>query len=219
MLLDELSIHNIQLWEVVFDEVNRLEAMLSHQLSVDEKNRANHFHFARDRRAYVIIHGVLRCILGHYLRCDPKVIKFTFNLYGKPFVEGISFNISYTQDAGILAFTDKLSIGIDIERVDNSIITDALLNQVLSHRERIAYQNSSDPMQLFFEIWTRKEAYIKALGTGLSIPIKSFVALNQSINDYYFHSINISVINHVANVAVNDSETQISTYSVNKLFT
>jgi 4'-phosphopantetheinyl transferase len=149
-------------------------------LSVPERRRAERFHFDRDRCHFVIARGILRNILSRYLRSTPAQISFTYNQYGKPALsatkDGLHFNVSHSHGAALYAFTRACQLGIDLELLRDDFASLEIARRFFSAAEVsvLRSQQASQQTQAFFNCWTRKEAYIKALGEGLSHPLDRF---------------------------------------------
>lgn len=146
-------------------------------LSIAEIQKAAKFHFEADQTRYVISHGVLRQILAKYIMCSPNEISYSLNAYGKPELAyphepTIHFNLSHSHQLGALAIAMH-PVGIDIEQLQPLEDYLALAKHFLSLRELHDFQNfaPSEKQFAFFRAWTQKEAYIKAIGMGLSYPI------------------------------------------------
>jgi len=150
-------------------------------LSADELTRANRFYFEKDRNHFTVARGLLRILLGRYLTIAPEQLRFSYNQYGKPSLDlaaataMLQFNISHSQDFALLAFTYDRSVGVDIEYM-RVIEYEQLAKHSFSPHEQAALQ--ALPLSLrqegFYNCWARKEAYIKARGKGLSLPLDSF---------------------------------------------
>ena len=170
----------VHVWRAALDrddsEVERLWAALT----PDERERAQRFHFDRDRRRFVVARGVLREILGHSLALAPALIRFAYNEYGKPSLredaDGLRFNASHSAGAALYACTSGREVGVDIELLRDDFASFEVAERFFSPAE--VRSLGSLPAHLrtqgFFNCWTRKEAYIKALGKGLSHPLDSF---------------------------------------------
>jgi 4'-phosphopantetheinyl transferase len=149
-------------------------------LSADERARADRFAFEKDRRRFVVGRGALRRILASYVGGRPDEIRFAYGEHGKPMlansseVEGIQFNASGSGDLAVCAVTIGKRLGIDIE-LCRPIADEVFVEQCLAPEERDAYfALSSDQRPAFFyRIWTLKEAYLKATGVGLSVPMSA----------------------------------------------
>jgi 4'-phosphopantetheinyl transferase len=143
-------------------------------LSREEKERAAGFRFATDRRRYVCMHGILRTLLSSHLDADAAGIVFRTNEYGKPCVlNGCEFNISYSAGRGLIGLA-RVPIGVDIELVDPEKITPEMIEEVFGAGERESFFSDSAPVDVpaFFRGWVRKESVVKAMGTGVSYPLR-----------------------------------------------
>ncbi len=145
-------------------------------LSKDELTRVQEFRRDQTRQSFILVRWLLRSLLGHYLDRSPKEIALDYNDYGKPLVQGISFNLSHTERYAIYAFARRGQIGIDIEHLRPVRDFRGMAEKIMSETE-LAQLFSFPPevqVQAFFNAWTRKEAIIKAIGKGLAFPLKSF---------------------------------------------
>jgi len=149
-------------------------------LATDEVVRAARFRFKKDRDHFVIRRGLLRVILGCYLGIPPKKVEFTYNPFGKPAVsinpEGFRFNLCHSGGLALIAVTRRGEIGVDLERVRDDVEIDELSEGLFSEIEHDILRSLPPKVRLqaFFNCWTRKEAYLKARGEGLSFPLKQF---------------------------------------------
>ncbi len=147
-------------------------------LSAEERDRAGQFRFDRHRRRYVARRGILRELIGSYLDCDPAGVAFVHNAYGKPAVaqSDLRFNLSHSHGMALYAFCRHAEVGCDIERRDPKFAAEQIPERFFSPDEVRALRSLllHDQTQAFFNCWTRKEAYIKAVGHGLSIALDSF---------------------------------------------
>lgn len=148
-------------------------------LSSDEQERARRFRVERPRDEFVLTRGTLRCLLAQYLGIIPPEVRFSYAVQGKPALEGEStlcFNVSHTDGLALMAFVKRRAIGVDVEKLDRKIEAERLAERFFSERECQALRPlRRDELQAaFFRCWTRKEAYIKAKGSGLSLPLHQF---------------------------------------------
>ena len=178
----ELARGEIHVWSasLVTDEVTlrSLEATLVDE----ERERARRFIFERDRDRYVAARGILRDLLGQYLRCAPQSVEFVYGPHGKPALAGaalrpaICFNLSHSHGLAVVAIGREQEVGIDVELIRAEFASEAIAKRYFSAKE--IDELSRLPAELrtegFFLCWTRKEAYIKAKGDGLRIPLDSF---------------------------------------------
>jgi 4'-phosphopantetheinyl transferase len=158
--------------------LRRLEA----HLSPDERSRAERFHFDRDRDRFVGARGILRELLGSYLNRDPAELELSYGPQGKPAVrnndpqERIQFNLSHSHDLAVYAFARNRELGIDVEPIRPEFAGENIAERHFSAREVDEWHGLPSELrsEAFFLCWTRKEAYVKARGEGLQIPLASF---------------------------------------------
>ena len=148
-------------------------------LAEDERARAARFRNPLHGAHYTVGRGVLRMLLGRYLRRQPPDIHFSYSEYGKPFIKdgaALRFNLSHSQELALYAFTLQREIGIDIEYLRAVPARDQIAEQFFSPNEIEVLRALPAAQQDtgFFNCWTRKEAYIKAHGEGLSLPLHQF---------------------------------------------
>jgi 4'-phosphopantetheinyl transferase len=149
-------------------------------LSPEETERAERFRFDRHRRAFVLGRAALRALLGSYLDIAPDAVRFEFGPQGKPRLAGTSsplqFNASNSGHLAAYAFTAGCEIGVDLEQHRAMLDLENIARRFFSPEEtaELLELPASEKTAAFFRCWTRKEAFIKALGGGLSIPLDSF---------------------------------------------
>lgn len=150
-------------------------------LNADEQAKAARYYQTTDRQRYVLQHSLLRLLLGRYLSIDPTGLSFTVNANKKPYLNGITqscyFNISHSGDEMLLAVGDK-ELGIDIEQINTHFEYRDIAAQYFSGEELEFINASANPAQAFFLLWTRKEALLKACGTGIDDNLPLMPALN-----------------------------------------
>jgi len=151
-------------------------------LSPQELQQANRFKFSHDRQLYVSAHVFLRETLSQYASINPDDWHFDKNVYGKPYIDnkeynGLRFNLSHTQGLVACVISYKRSVGIDVEKRRPLNDLEQLSQQVFSDQEMtdlLSIDCKQERISRFFTYWTLKEAYIKARGLGLSLPLKEF---------------------------------------------
>lgn len=145
-------------------------------LSPEERGRAARFRFDRDRAHFSVCRGTLRRLLGEALSLAPERIEFSYGAHGKPETAGINFNVSHSGGFALIAISKRRVVGVDIERMDRSFADDRIPERFFSPGEVLALRAlpQGDQLEAFFRIWTRKEAYLKACGLGLSLALDSF---------------------------------------------
>ena len=155
---------------------------LEDTLAVDERARAERFYFQKHREHFIAGRGLLRNILSRYLDREPDQLRFRYNSYGKPDLtedtgaEGLCFNLSHSHGIALYALTRGREIGVDIEYFRPDVETEKLAERFFSPREAAVLRSLPEHLRKegFFNCWTRKEAYIKAEGKGMSIPLSAF---------------------------------------------
>jgi 4'-phosphopantetheinyl transferase len=174
---------DVHVWQVALDQPDEGIAQFRATLSVDERARADRFHFDRDRRRYVVARGVLRAIIGRYLDVPPEILAFDYGPQGKPRLSPASdqiplhFNVTHAQELALYAITSAYELGIDVEYTLRPVMNiDQLAGRFFSANENAVYRTlpAVDRRMAFFRCWTRKEAFIKAVGEGLSHPLDRF---------------------------------------------
>lgn len=170
-----LNAGEVHVWLAQLNEENAAE--LERVISDDERARAERFRFELHKKQFVAARGALRIILGKYLKTSPRQLRFKYNKYGKPSIDGeftsaIKFNLSHSDGLALYAFGRDREIGIDLERIRASFADEGLAAQCLTPLETARFRTLSGRERdlFFFDCWTRKEAFLKACGNGLSSP-------------------------------------------------
>ncbi len=151
-------------------------------LTGDERERAGRFHFQRDSSAFAISRGLLRTLAGRYLDAPPERLRFDYTPYGKPYLAGqfagspLRFNLSHAHELVLYAFTSGAEVGVDVEYLRPELAGAEIAERFFSPREVEALLTLpvEGRTEAFFRCWTRKEAFIKAVGQGLSFPLDQF---------------------------------------------
>lgn len=150
-------------------------------LSRDEHERAARFHFERDRQHFKASRSALRIILGRYLSLPPESLEFGQTEYGKPFLTdlkaaGVLFNLSHSGEVALIAVAREREVGVDVEFMRADFATNEVAEHFFSVAEIYTLSGLEPHLrtQAFFSCWTRKEAYVKARGEGLSMPLDVF---------------------------------------------
>ncbi|MFQ5660531.1 MAG: 4'-phosphopantetheinyl transferase family protein [Gammaproteobacteria bacterium] len=178
----ELSRGFVDIWRTKLDLPKQEIAAYLSLLSPDEVKRASCFKVKRKYREYVITRGLLRRVLGDTLRADPKGFLFEYAEHEKPFLKedwgggAVSFNVSHSHNQAVIAVTLDRTIGIDIEKIRQNVDFNKLANRFFSVKEFKSlkrFQEQHLP-RAFFACWTRKEAFVKALGDGISFGLSEF---------------------------------------------
>jgi len=147
-------------------------------LTVEDTKRADRFKFAKHRNSFIVAHGKQSFILAKYINQQPQEIQFIQNKYGKPFISNnpLFFNLSHSGNFGLLAINKEFEVGVDIEYIRPDFADLKIARRFFSDNE-VKELLSLPPKQRkqgFFNCWSRKEAYIKGQGKGLSIPLHQF---------------------------------------------
>jgi 4'-phosphopantetheinyl transferase len=167
----------VDVWCVRLGGRGAASQMLADLLSATERKRAASFHAEEHRQKFAISRGVLRFLLGHYLGVEARSLEFEYAAHGKPFVAeaGIHFNVAHSGEMALFA-VGGLEVGIDIEKVRPLADLMSVAGRFFSEAEArdLASLSGEARSRAFHHCWARKEAYIKALGIGLSLPLESF---------------------------------------------
>jgi 4'-phosphopantetheinyl transferase len=172
----------VHVWRAALDVSPETLGRLAGHLAEEERARAARFVFPRDRDRFIVARGVLREILGRYLELPPTEVRFFYGESGKPELapdlsgSRLRFNLAHSRDLALYAFTRGQEVGVDVEFVRPELATEEIAERFFSQREAAALRAlpPSEQPRAFFRCWTRKEAYIKARGKGLSIPLGTF---------------------------------------------
>ena len=166
-----LNDSSMEIWSIDLRSYAPEECFLTSFLDQDEIKKANRFKFKHLKKNYILSHGILRKLLSSYLLISPEDISFSYGPFGKPYLsnKAIHFNMSHSQDRAIYVFSLKKTVGIDIEYIKPTLSIEDLPLAVLSkqEQEKIAELPLHEQKIAFYKKWTQKEAYLKAIGTGL----------------------------------------------------
>lgn len=202
----ELGANEVHVWRISLDCDPVVRSRLEGTLAADELARADRFFSQVDRNHFVVARGFLRELLGTYLRLAPSKIQFYYGHNGKPALNvethspPLQFNLSHSGGLAVCAFSIERRLGVDVELVRPQIAAEDIAVRYFSPRELAELRKLPQVMQAegFFSCWTRKEAYVKAHGAGLTIPLESFaVSLapedpvelqSQDSNEWSMHS-------------------------------
>ena len=177
-----LPFDEVHVWRAKLDHPDRLLDKLSSVLSPDEKERANRFQYDRDKRRFIASRAILRIILSRYSGVNARRLDFEYGTHGKPSLKRrtdimipLCFSSSRSHNLSLFAVTLNQEIGIDTEYIRPVSYRDEIVNRYFTTGERIIYSRlAPDQKQpAFFNGWTRKEAYLKAIGVGLNQPLRT----------------------------------------------
>ncbi|MCD6039743.1 MAG: sfp [Gammaproteobacteria bacterium] len=169
----------VHLWLIKISDFILDESSLLSLLSPDEVERAMRFHFPLHRQQFIITRGLLRKTLSRYTGSAAKEIAFIYGPQGKPFLkdnsDDLQFNVSHSADLAVFAVTTQQNIGVDIEKIEPPFKED-VARRFFSQKEytQLLSLTDEDQIKVFFQIWAKKEALIKALGQGLWTSLSSF---------------------------------------------
>jgi 4'-phosphopantetheinyl transferase len=174
--------NDVHVWRASLESAVREAPHLTRILSEDELQRASRFHFARDRAQFIFARATLRTILSSYLSIEPARIRFDYGSHGKPGLldpptsGAVCFNVSHCNALALYAVTRNRRVGIDVERLIYNFPYEDIAARFFSPHENIELSEMppEKKCRAFFSCWTRKEAYVKARGEGLSIPLHGF---------------------------------------------
>lgn len=179
-----VSDEDVGVWRIGLDADEGTLADLAGCLDAAEQARAAAFHFARDRRRFIVSHAATRHILARYLDVTAAAVRFTHGARGKPrlappfHTSGLHFNLSHAGELALLAVAQGRPVGVDVEHIRPLPDALSLAETFFAPAETAQLRPLlGTPLgeRLFFTCWTRKEAFIKATGDGLSRPLASFV--------------------------------------------
>jgi 4'-phosphopantetheinyl transferase len=174
----ESLVDAVEVWRGSLDHADSVVARLRRLLSPDELARADRFHFERDRRRYIAGRGQLRVLLSRRLGLAARHIRLIYGAYDKPHLPGgeLWFNVSHSGPVVLFALTTVDEVGIDVELDDGDFARDRIAERFFSRAEVAVLRSlpADQQARAFLTCWTRKEAFIKARGDGLSLPLDSF---------------------------------------------
>ncbi len=171
---------DVHVWSALLDSPGETLQLLVQTLDSDERKRADRFYFEQDRTRFVVSHGLLRIILASYLNIEPDKLQFSYTSNGKPYLiqkfndKELQFSLAHSHELALFALTFDRRIGVDIEKIYNFAETDQLANRILSRQEKaeLRKHHPNEKLETLFRYWTCKEAYAKATGEGLALPVE-----------------------------------------------
>lgn len=190
-----LPVGQVHVWRADVAQHTSALSELGSILSPAEQERADRFYFAADRARFVVAHGLLRMLLGRYLRESPRTLQFLDNPHGKPALApssdqaALRFNLSHSQGLVLYAVARGRDVGVDVEQIRLVADFERIAEQFFSPAERTELKTLRTECKLdgFFGLWTLKEAYVKARGQGLSVPLHDFsVSLQPDASGNFF---------------------------------
>ena len=226
-------VNRVDIWKVDLNQATT-EAPGASILSIDEQERAARSHFEKDRIHFSRCRSALRNLLAAYLAMPPDEIHFDYQANGKPQLaveqnpNALQFNVSHSGGLALIAIGSEHRLGVDIETMRRDIDAERLAERFFSIRERAGLRELSDVLRVrgFFACWTRKEAFLKATGTGLSFSLADFSVTTHPGRDPELEELEGNLDagkqwllkdlgvgdEHHATVAVEDPQARIETY-------
>lgn len=177
-----LSSGEVHVWRIRLEKPTAVQQRFLHTLDHEERARASRFHFEKHRRQFVVARGALRMLVGRYLQTKPEAVRFAYGAYGKPMLDAehrnssLRFNASHAAELALYAFVHDYEVGIDVEYINRDFASEEIAQRFFSAYEvrMLTALPPTERAAAFFRCWTRKEAYIKAIGSGLSHPLDTF---------------------------------------------
>jgi 4'-phosphopantetheinyl transferase len=181
-----LHADEIHVWRASLDCADTVIREFEATLASDERVRAQRFVFQPDRNGFIATRGILRELLARYLNLSPADLAFDYGPQGKPTLrtgssagsskKKVEFNVSHSHGMALLAFSLARQLGVDVELIRSDFASEKIAERFFSSQEVAELRGLPKALQdeAFFLCWTRKEAYIKARGEGLQVPLKSF---------------------------------------------
>lgn len=172
----EPFIDSIEVWNIRLSDHHSDAGYYRTILAGSELERAEKFRNPDDAERFILGRGLLRRILAECLRAKPSALAFSCTAQGKPFLDtgGLEFNVSHSRDRLLIAVTVGRAVGVDIEFRRDGLDMESIARRWFAPEEQRFVQSLENPQAGFFEIWSKKEAYVKALGAGIYKDLKSF---------------------------------------------
>ncbi len=169
----------VHVWRISLDQPDDKLDRFRRTLEPDELNRASRFHFEKHRRHFIVARGFLRSVVARYLEMQPEALRFSYGAYGKPGLASehvLRFNLSHSHEVALLAVALDAELGVDVEHIRADFASEEIARRFFSPAEVEVFNAlpKEEQVAAFFRCWTRKEAYIKAIGKGLSQALDAF---------------------------------------------
>lgn len=176
---------DVQVWALRLEDFAGELNNLSRLLSGEEKKKAESFHFVRDRERFIVCRGLLRALVAEYIDAEADKLSFFYGPHGKPKLMGpdnselLYFNMAHSHNLASIIISRDRKVGIDVEYVRYIDEMEQIVEGFFNNREKAIFADTPDAgrQELFFRIWTRKEAYLKGVGEGLSRSLAAFSVL------------------------------------------
>jgi 4'-phosphopantetheinyl transferase len=174
-----LETGTVHVWRISLDQPDDRLDRFRRTLEPDELNRAGRFHFEKHQRHFIVARGFLRSVVARYLETQPEALRFSYGAYGKPVLAGehvLRFNLSHSHEVALLAVALDAELGVDVEHIRADFASEEIARRFFSRAEVEVFNAlpKEEQVAAFFRCWTRKEAYIKAIGKGLSQALDAF---------------------------------------------
>jgi 4'-phosphopantetheinyl transferase len=173
---------DVHVWRARLNQPASTVKFFRSLLSPDELRRADSFYFQKDRDGFIVARAALRTILSRHLDVPPTTVRFCYGRHGKPALaeessgKGLRFNMSHSHELALYVVACDREVGIDLEYIRRDFAIQEIARHFFSPREvsTLCALPARLQAQAFFNCWTRKEAYIKATGLGLALPLHQF---------------------------------------------
>jgi len=174
-----LETGTVHVWRIALGQGDDRFARFRRTLEAPELDRAARFHFEKHRRHFIVARGFLRSVVARYLGTQPEALRFEYGAYGKPALASghtLRFNLSHSNEVALLAVTLDAEVGVDVEHIRADFASEDIAQRYFSRAEVEVFNAlpQEERVAAFFRCWTRKEAYIKAIGKGLSQALDAF---------------------------------------------
>jgi 4'-phosphopantetheinyl transferase len=177
-----LGDNEVHVWRASLELPSSQVEKLQRNLSEEELERAERFHFQRHRDHFIVARGLLRTILGRYLKVEPGRLLFQYGPKGKPELAGdtsrraLCFNLSHSHGLALYGVTRDREIGVDVERIRPDVAGEKIAERFFSPQEAATLRElpAHVRQEAFYTCWTRKEAYLKAIGEGITLRLDQF---------------------------------------------
>ena len=174
-----LETGTVHVWRIALNQEDEKLDGFRRTLGADELERAGRFHFEKHRRHFIVARGFLRAVVARYVESPPAALRFEYGAFGKPALESghtLRFNLSHSNEVALLAVALDADIGVDVEHIRADFASEDIARRYFSRAEVEVFNSlrQEERPAAFFRCWTRKEAYIKAIGKGFSQALDKF---------------------------------------------
>ena len=175
-----LNTNEVIIYTIYLPHFISLQSKLATYLNYTEINRAERFHKELDKNRFIICRSILKIVLAAYTKLDAKNINLDYHFNKKPYLAShpsLHFNVSHSEDYAVIAISHN-KVGIDIEYIAKDFDFNEILSDVFNDNEILSIQKATDKKHAFYTSWTRKEAFVKALGKGIDDDFKNIPCLD-----------------------------------------